>query len=161
MVGRFNRIPGRKIETDVKPAPPKEGVKHKGDMVTKEQMDALKDRFVNAKTESERQAVDAEMHRLCEDDAASVAEIMKQQLQETHKRVDDMFVRKQLEEMLPAISLSYIAKNYFKKSRSWLYQRINGLSINGKPAKFSEDEIETLNFALNDIGQKLSNMRVF
>lgn len=56
-------------------------------MVTKEQMDALKDGFVNAKTESERQAVDAEMRRLCEDDAASVAEIMMQQLQETHKRL--------------------------------------------------------------------------
>lgn len=129
-------------------------------MITKEQMDALKERFVNADTEAERQAVDAEIHRICEEDAVAVAEIVKLQLQETHKKVDEILVRKQLEEMLPAISLSYIAKTYFKKSRAWLYQRINGLSVNGKPAKFSEGEIETLNYALNDIGQRLINIRV-
>lgn len=129
-------------------------------MVTKEQMDALKTRFVNARTDAERQAVDDEMRRLCDEDVNAVAEIMKQQLEETHREVDEILVRKQLEEMLPAISLSYIAKTYFKKSRAWLYQRINGLSVNGKPAKFSESEIETLNYALNDIGQRLVGIKV-
>ncbi len=123
-------------------------------------MDALKERFVNAKTEAERQAVNAEIHEICEEDAVAVAEIVKLQLMETHKKVDEILVRKQLEEMLPAISLSYIAKTYFKKSRAWLYQRINGLSVNGKPAKFSASEMETLNYALNDIGHKLTNIRV-
>ncbi len=129
-------------------------------MVTKEQMDALKKRFVNARTDAERQAVDDEMRRLCDEDVNAVAEIMKQQLEETHREVDEILVRKQLEEMLPAISLSYIAKTYFKKSRAWLYQRINGLSVNGKPAKFSKSEIETLNYALNDIGQRLASIKV-
>ncbi len=123
-------------------------------------MDALKTRFVNARTDAERQAVDDEMRRLCDEDVNAVAEIMKQQLEETHREVDEILVRKQLEEMLPAISLSYIAKTYFKKSRAWLYQRINGLSVNGKPAKFSESEIETLNYALNDIGQRLVGIKV-
>ena len=50
-------------------------------------------------------------------DVNAVAEIMRQQLEETHKEVDEILVRKQLEEMRPAISLSYIAKTYFKKSR--------------------------------------------
>ena len=77
-------------------------------MITKEQMDALKERFVNAKTEAERQAVNAEIHEICEEDAVAVAEIVKLQLMETHKKVDEILVRKQLEEMLPAISLSYI-----------------------------------------------------
>lgn len=129
-------------------------------MITKEQMDALKERFVNAKTEAEHQAVNAEIHEICEEDAVAVAEIVKLQLMETHKKVDEILVRKQLEEMLPAISLSYIAKTYFKKSRAWLYQRINGLSVNGKPARFTESEMETLNYALNDIGHKLTNIRV-
>ena len=129
-------------------------------MVTKEQMDALKKRFVNAKTDAERLAVDDEMRRLCDEDINAVAEIMRQQMEETHREVDEILVRKQLEEMLPAISLSYIAKTYFKKSRAWLYQRINGLYVNGKPAKFSESEIETLNYALNDIGQRLANIKV-
>lgn len=129
-------------------------------MITKEQMDALKERFISAKNEKERVAVNEEIHRVCEEDPAAVAEIMKLQLQETHRKVDEILVRKQLEEVLPAISLAHIAKTYFNKSRAWLYQRINGLPVNGKPAQFTESELDTLNRALNDIGGKLSRIHV-
>ena len=35
------------------------------------------------------------------------------------------------------LSLSQIAQDYFGKTRSWLYQRINGAIVNGKPAQFT------------------------
>ncbi len=60
-----------------------------------------------------------------------------------------------MEEILPMTSLAYIAKNYFKKTRQWLYQRINGTMVNGKPAQFTKEELELLNFALKDMGRKL------
>jgi tRNA splicing ligase len=56
------------------------------------------------------------------------------------------------------IPISYIAKNYFKKSKDWLYQRINGNIVNGKPATFSKSEIQTFNFALQDIGEKIGSI---
>ena len=56
------------------------------------------------------------------------------------------------------IPFSYIAKNYFKKSKEWLYQRLNENIVNGKPAKFSENEIKTFNFALQDISKKILNV---
>ena len=59
-------------------------------MVTKEQMDALKERFISAKSKEERQAVDDEIHRICNEDPAAVSEIMKLQLQETHRKVDEI-----------------------------------------------------------------------
>ena len=36
----------------------------------------------------------------------------------------------------------------------WLYQKINGSIVNRKPARFTAEEINTLNFALQDIGKK-------
>jgi tRNA splicing ligase len=56
------------------------------------------------------------------------------------------------------IPVSYIAKNYFKKSKDWLYQRINGNIVNGKPATFSKSEVQTFSFALQDIGKKLGSI---
>lgn len=67
-------------------------------------------------------------------------------------------VRKKLGELPEAISLSYIAKNYFGKSRSWLLQRINGNKVNGKEAHFNSGEILQLQNALHDLGKKLSSV---
>lgn len=57
--------------------------------------------------------------------------------------------------------MSYIAKNYFNKTKSWLSQRINGNDVNGKPARFTPEEIDTLNKAFSDLSQKLGAFRVF
>ena len=64
-------------------------------------------------------------------------------------------LKKQLESILPYITLSQIAKNYFNKTRHWLYARINGNVINGKPVKFTDDELKILSDALQDISEKL------
>ncbi len=126
-------------------------------MMTKERMDELKSRYVNAKNESEREAVMAEIRTACDRDALMVADIAVEQIKGTIEEAKELAVRRQMEEILPMTSLAYIAKTYFKKSRQWLYQRVNGLSVNGKPAKFTKEELATLNFALQDMGKKLSH----
>ena len=45
-----------------------------------------------------------------------------------------------IKEILPVISLPFIAKKYFGKTKEWLYQRINRNIVNGKPAKFTSEE---------------------
>ena len=65
-------------------------------------------------------------------------------------------IRQQLGEVPEILSMSYIAKTYFGKSRTWLYQRINGNKVNGKPAYFTRSERKQLQDALQDIGRKLS-----
>ena len=47
-----------------------------------------------------------------------------------------------------------------KATKEWLYQRINGNVVNGKPAQFTEEEKKTLNFALKDIADKLTKISV-
>jgi hypothetical protein len=77
------------------------------------------------------------------------------------KRIDDFIeetkVKMQLMEVTEIVSLSYIAKNYFHKTRTWLYQKINGNKINGKSASFTKEEINTLNHAIQDISKKLGS----
>lgn len=65
-------------------------------------------------------------------------------------------VRQRLNNIPDMLSMSYIAQNYFGKSRTWLYQRINGNKVNGKPAFFTRAERKQLQDALHDIGEKLS-----
>ena len=60
------------------------------------------------------------------------------QIDEGLKEIEkEISIRQQLEEVKEVISLSYIAKKYFGKSRQWLNNRINGCIVNGKPCKFS------------------------
>lgn len=129
-------------------------------MVDKNKMDLLKDEFINAKSEKERESVREKMRQMCDDNAVSVATLAVEQIKETHTEIDAYLIRKQMEDILPCISLAYIAETYFKKSRQWLYQRVNGLLVNGKPARFTPEEIETLNFALQDMGQRLATTRI-
>lgn len=129
-------------------------------MITKEYMDALKKRYINAKSDKEREELEAEMARLCEESPEEVAEIALAQAKETRADIEAINVRNKMNEVLPAISLAYIAKTYFGKTRQWLYQGVNGLSVNGKPAKFTPEELDKLNFALQDMGQKLMNTRI-
>ena len=66
----------------------------------------------------------------------------------------------QLGQVSEIISLSYIARTYFKKSRQWLNQRINGGIVNGKPAKFTDEQLVIFNNALRDISQKIGSVNL-
>lgn len=71
-------------------------------------------------------------------------------------RADEAILRDKLGELPEAISFSYIAKKYFGKSRNWLYQRINGYNVNGKKARFTENEFQTFQNALKDISTMIN-----
>lgn len=78
-------------------------------MVDKNKMDLLKDEFINAKSEKERESVREKMRQMCDDDAVSVATLAVEQIKETHTEIDAYLIRKQMEDILPCISLAYIA----------------------------------------------------
>lgn len=67
-------------------------------------------------------------------------------------------IRRKLGKILNMVSMSYIASHYFGKSRAWLYQRINGNMINGKPAQFTKEELEELDRAIKDVSRQLGSV---
>jgi len=91
----------------------------------------------------------------------TITNFIMSELNESGKEMDRFIeeakIKMQLFEVSEIVSLSYIAKRYFNKTRNWLYQKINGSAVNGKPARFTEEEINTLNFALQDISKKISS----
>lgn len=84
----------------------------------------------------------------------------QQSLDNKGLEIRELTVRKQLEDISDIISLSYLAKRYFNKSRQWLNQRMNENIVNGKPARFTPEQIIVLNRALKDIGKKIGSLNV-
>lgn len=124
-----------------------------------EKVKNLRNQFRNA-TEEEKEKIQLELDKLQDEDADAFAEAMLACMKDTNKELSDFIMREQLNEILPYISISAIAKNYFGKSKEWFYQKMNGNIVNGKPAKFTAEEIQKLNFALQDLSEKLGSVRI-
>lgn len=58
-------------------------------------------------------------------------------------------------DILVSVSWRDIANNYFQKSASWFYQRLNGVDGNGKETDFTPDERLQLKGALVDLSERI------
>ena len=74
--------------------------------------------------------------------------------------IDILCLKVQLREYGDIIPYSYIAKTYFNRSKAWLSQRVNGYDVNRKKAKFTQNELETFSFALQDVSRKLGSITI-
>ena len=79
------------------------------------------------------------------------------ELQEVDKELDTIQAIKGISDM---ISFKYIAETYFKNSKAWFSQRLNGNVVHGKVCRFNEDELKTLRFALQDISRKIGSLSI-
>lgn len=114
----------------------------------------VKSRIANKK---ELKAIDLEMEKLASENPKAFSEAMIKCAEETILMADELILKQKLDEVLPIISVSYLAKNYFKKTPQWFYQRLNGNIVNGSEAHFTPNELRTLSMALKEIGQKISS----
>lgn len=125
----------------------------------------LKKRWIKS-NESERSKIDQEISELLDSFTPEEAEALEQGVSDDfaniHKRAAELeeilTIRNQMNNILPIISVSFLAKHYFGKSTSWFYQRLNGNEVHGRVCRFTKEEIETLNNALKDIGNKISTL---
>jgi predicted outer membrane protein len=106
--------------------------------------------------QKELEAIDLEMDRLALENPKAFSEAMLDAANQTSVALDELILKDKLEKILPIISVSYLSKNYFKKTPQWFYQRLNGNLVNGKEARFTVSEVQILSNALKEIGQKLS-----
>jgi len=120
----------------------------------------------SVKTEADKKAfsqkIEAEQALRTAEEKAEISRQAEQAfdkfVQETEEFIETIKLRDKLEPILPYISLSTIAKEYFGKSRNWLYQKLNNNVVNGKPAQFNENEIKILRKAVDDITKKLQTV---
>ncbi|MCI6827834.1 MAG: DUF5053 domain-containing protein [Prevotella sp.] len=88
-----------------------------------------------------------------------VEELMRVWLNEIGDDIAD--IKKQIrEEDYKLLPISYIAKNYFGKSSSWLYQRINGTNVRGRTYTLNGEQKKVFNSALKEIGEKIASLSI-
>ncbi len=104
----------------------------------------------------EKEEINQEMAKFAIENPVEFSEAMLMCIKKSNQKADELILKQKLEDILPVISISYLSKNYFKKTPQWFYQRLNGNIVNGKEAHFTSTELKTLSLALKEIGQKLS-----
>lgn len=125
-----------------------------------ERFNQLKNEYLNAPNRAVAYEKLDELSEMVKQEPEKYGEAFLEISQIKLEELKALNVKASLVEVSEFVSLSYIAKNYFQKSKEWLYQRINGNIVNGKPAQFTAEEIETLNNALQDLSKKLGSVRV-
>lgn len=129
-------------------------------MTTKEKFERLKELELKAKSNKELGKIQIEFERLAGEDPVGFETAFIESARRTLEDAKTLKIKEKMREVSEIVSMSYIAKTYFNKTRSWMSQRINELEVNGKPARFTPEEIETLNTAFKDLSQKIGSFRV-
>lgn len=111
-----------------------------------------------AKTAEDKAEVCRQMDALKESDPKAFAVAVGYMAKKTEERVKELTMAEKFGEVTSMLSMAYIAKAYFGKSRSWLAHKMNGDTINGKTAAFTNEELVTLRNALQDMSQKFSSL---
>ena len=107
----------------------------------KNKIKALAERNRLATTNEERAAVAAEMNALRSEDEQVFTEALEGLIKTTAEDVQEMRMAERLGEITDMVSMAYIAKTYFKKSRSWLAHKLNG-NVVGKGSGSSKKRAE-------------------
>lgn len=98
------------------------------------------------------------------EEASEIADFLLNGYKELGQEAEEMknyvTVKQQIAPYADIIPLGYIAKKYFGKSTAWLSQRINGTKVRGKVYTLSKEDLETFNFALQDISRKLGSISI-
>ncbi|MDR1347747.1 MAG: DUF5053 domain-containing protein [Prevotellaceae bacterium] len=115
----------------------------------------LRNEYIRA-SGKRKQKISEELQKMSDENPDAYAKAFENSLKDAINKADELLLKEKLKSITPAVSLSYIATKYFGKTRHWLYQRINGSTVNGKPAKFTEGELQQLKDAFHDLGRELS-----
>ena len=64
-------------------------------------------------------------------------------------------LRLTLKSVFEMLNTSFICREFFGKSKAWLYQRLNGNIVGGKRQYLSEEETATLKKAFYEIADRI------
>ena len=126
----------------------------------KDEILALAARNRIAKTQEEKAEISLKMEELKDKDPKAFTEALESLIRTTADKVEELTIAEKMGEMTKMLSMAYVARNYFGKSRSWLAHKINGDVINGKPVSFTEEEKQTFKYALADMSARLKSLGI-
>lgn len=129
-------------------------------MTVKERFNELRSEYIATADEKRKAEIDAQIRELSEQSPEDFRQAFLEGAENAIAESREFRVKEAIEPMIPALNLSFIAENYFHKSRSWFSQRLNGATVNGKPARFTSEELDVLAYALKDISKKIADINI-
>lgn len=134
----------------------------------KEELDELREIFRNITPETEeeykKRFLSIQERYTSPEEVEAINEFMMSLYKVMDERVEEverlLTIQEQLRPFKEILPMSYIARTYFGKSSAWLQQRIYGYKVRGKVYSLSEKDIDTLNFALQDISKKIGSLSI-
>lgn len=63
--------------------------------------------------------------------------------------------KEKISDILEDINIKSLAQKGFGKTSGWLYHKLNGAIVNGRPDGFTPEQTEQLKQALNDLGIRI------
>ena len=114
----------------------------------------------DAKSEERKNEIIAKLETMDKD---AVAEVAQPFVEENVARLESEVkaLRSQIdEEDYKLLPISYIAKNYFNNSASWLLQRLNGYQVRGKVYTLSQEQKGIFNQAVKEIINRISALQL-
>jgi hypothetical protein len=70
----------------------------------------------------------------------------------------EVTVKEKLRDILAEINYGQLCMQYFHKSPTWLYNKINRNIVNGKPSDFSQEELAMLKEALCNLSDRIKRV---
>lgn len=129
-------------------------------MTVKERFNELRSEYIATADEKRKAEIDAQIRELSEQSPEEFRQAFLEGAENAIAESREFRVKEAIEPVIPALNLSFIAENYFHKSCSWFSQRLNGATVNGKPARFTSEELEVLAYALKDISKKIADINI-
>lgn len=129
-------------------------------MTVKERFNELRSEYIATADEKRKAEIDAQIRELSEQSPEEFRQAFLEGAENAIAESREFRVKEAIEPVIPALNLSFIAENYFHKSRSWFSQRLNGATVNGKPTHFTSEELEVLAYALKDISKKIADINI-
>ena len=70
-------------------------------------------------------------------------------------RTESVSIRQKIENIAIEISWAELSRQYFGKSSSWMYHKIDGVDGNGIHKGFTDEELQQLKGALCDLSDRI------
>lgn len=71
------------------------------------------------------------------------------------RQIKNSAIRKKLDDIDLNLNWGEFARNYFERSASWFYNKLNGIDGNGKPGGFTDEELTQFKNSLYDLAQRI------
>lgn len=75
-------------------------------------------------------------------------------MEETTKQTPT--IKEKLSDIDALVNWKEVSEQYFGHSKAWMYQRMGGNVVGGKPARFTDEQLVILRKALVDMARRLT-----